>query len=164
MSAIPTGEAPIRASLLRSLRERVNELPGLIDALDLETLPGAFQAEIDRLTAENQRLKGQVEAWMRSADNDGATIKQIGRERGQAQDEAARLAAENERLTGELTKYVGWEPTAKEEYEHACGQLEKVTDLVRAFRDDHIGRLHRPGSEEAVIAFVADLKNALEMP
>lgn len=72
--------------------------------------------------------------------------------------------AEVERLTTELAKYVGWEPTAQQEYEHACGQLEKVAEAVRAFRDDQLGHLDRPGSEEAVIAFVNGLRAALEMP
>jgi len=49
-------EGAVRRSLLHSLRGRVNELPGITDALDLETLPGPAQAEIDRLAAENERL------------------------------------------------------------------------------------------------------------
>jgi hypothetical protein len=43
------------------------------------------------------------------------------------------LVAEVKRLTGDLAKYVGWEPTVREEYEHACGQLAAVTEIVREF-------------------------------
>lgn len=50
----------VRNSLLLSLRQRVKELPSLIDALDLETDPGAAQERIDRLTAENEKLA----AWL----------------------------------------------------------------------------------------------------
>lgn len=39
------------------------------------------------------------------------------------------LIAEVKRLSGELTKYVGWEPTVKEEYEHACGELVLAVNL-----------------------------------
>lgn len=50
------------------------------------------------LAAENERLRGQVQAWMRSADNDGLTIKKISQERGRAQDEAARCRTAFESL------------------------------------------------------------------
>lgn len=64
------------------------------------------------------------------------------------------LIAEVKRLSGELTKYVGWEPTVKEEYEHACGQLATVSKVVEQFA---------AGDQLAVNQFVADLKNALEL-
>lgn len=64
------------------------------------------------------------------------------------------VLADNERLTAELEKYTGWEPTVREEYEHACGQLATVSKVVEQFA---------AGDQLAVNQFVADLKNALEL-
>lgn len=103
---------------------------------------------------ELSEARRQVAAWMQSADNDGLTIQKISRERGAAQDRASAAEAEVERLTAELAKYVGWEPTVKDEYDHACGQLANVTKVVEEFA---------AGDRLAVNQFVADLKNALEI-
>ncbi len=65
------------------------------------------------------------------------------------------LLAEVKRLSVELAKYTSWEPTVREEYEHACGQLNAVQAVVDAFAR---------GAQLGVNRFVADLKNALEMP
>lgn len=65
-----------------------------------------------------------------------------------------QLRAEVARLTAELAKYTGWEPTVREEYEHACGQLATVSKVVEQFA---------AGDQLAVNQFVADLKNALEL-
>jgi hypothetical protein len=65
------------------------------------------------------------------------------------------LLAEVKRLNERLAEYVGWEPTVKEEYDHACGQLGLVKEIVRRF--DAAPKLE-------VNAFVASLKHALEMP
>lgn len=37
------------------------------------------------------------------------------------------LADEVKRLSGELAKYTGWEPTVREEYEHACAEADRLT-------------------------------------
>lgn len=70
---------------------------------------------------------------------------------------------ENERLTAELAKYVGWEPTVREEYQHACAVAERAEEAVRAFKRDHEHYLTHPGNDETVTAFVVALENALEM-
>jgi len=69
-----------------------------------------------------------------------------------AQNEARRR--EIERLTVELAKYTGWEPTVREEYEHACLQVERARGIVDAFAR---------GPQLAVNQFLADLKRALEI-
>ena len=123
---------------------------------DLEALLSGIrtmaQIASDRY-GELSEARRQVAAWMQSADNDGLTIQKISRERGAAQDRAAAAEAEVERLTAELAKYVGWEPTVKDEYEHACAQLAAVHAVVAAFD---------AGPKLAVNQFLADLKNALE--
>lgn len=66
-----------------------------------------------------------------------------------------QLRAEIARLTAELAKYVGWEPTVKEEYEHACGQVEQVIEIVRGFKRDN------PELDDTATAFVAAIEKAL---
>lgn len=68
------------------------------------------------------------------------------------------LVGEVRRLQAELAKYVGWEPTVKEEYEHACGQLSRVEGIVKYFDIDR-----RAGIPVDTDEFVASLKHALEM-
>lgn len=65
------------------------------------------------------------------------------------------LCAEVDRLNSQLAKYVGWEPTVREEYDHACAVAERAEAVVKRFE---------AGPQLAVNAFVADLKHALEMP
>ena len=65
-----------------------------------------------------------------------------------------QLRAEVDRLTAELAKYTGWEPTVREEYEHAVSLVEGVKGVVDAFDR---------GDKLRVNQFVADLKHALEM-
>lgn len=65
------------------------------------------------------------------------------------------LADEIERLTGRPAEYVDWEPTVKEEYDHACDRLRLVQEVVKAFDT---------GPKLAVSEFAASLKHALEMP
>ena len=67
---------------------------------------------------------------------------------------ARAMTGEIRALRSELAKYVGWEPTVKEEYDHACEQLLAVEEVVKAFA---------AGPQLEVNAFVASLKNALEM-
>lgn len=67
----------------------------------------------------------------------------------------AELCAEVDRLNSQLAKYVGWEPTVKDEYDHACAVAERTEAVVKRFE---------AGPQLAVNAFVADLKHALEMP
>jgi hypothetical protein len=62
--------------------------------------------------------------------------------------------AEVKRLTERLAEYVRWEPTVKEEYEHACAVAAQAEVVVKRFA---------AGPMLAVNQFVADLKNALEM-
>lgn len=64
------------------------------------------------------------------------------------------LDDEVKRLTVELAKYTGWEPTVREEYEHAVGLVEAAKGVVDAF--DRSDKLR-------VNQFVTDLKNALEI-
>jgi hypothetical protein len=67
------------------------------------------------------------------------------------------LIAEVIRLRVELAKYVGWEPTVKQEYDHACGQLDAARSVVkRAEELDQNLMLN-------VVRFFDDLKTALEM-
>lgn len=72
--------------------------------------------------------------------------------RDTAESATEKLIGHIDYLAGELAKYVGWEPTAKEEYEHACGQHAAVQGVVAAFD---------AGPKLAVNQFLADLKNAL---
>lgn len=103
MTVIPATESPVRASLQRSLGEKLTEASTLVNALN-------------------------VEIFM--------------------------LAERCENAEDELAKYVGWEPTVKEEHTHAVNLVEAAKGVVDAFaRGDQLG----------VNQFVADLKNALEM-
>ena len=67
------------------------------------------------------------------------------------------------RLTAELAKYIGWEPTVREEYEHACGQVDAVTEVVRGFKRDHGEYVNDPGRDDTVTEFVIALEKALEI-
>jgi hypothetical protein len=67
---------------------------------------------------------------------------------------ARAMTGEIRSLRAELAKYVGWEPTVREEYEHACAIAERAEEVVRKFV---------AAPMLAVNQFVADLKNALEM-
>ena len=40
------------------------------------------------------------------------------------------VLADNERLTAELEKYTQWEPTVREEYEHACRESDRFAALL----------------------------------
>lgn len=66
----------------------------------------------------------------------------------------AELLAEVKRLKAHLAEFIGWEPTVKEEYDHACAVAERAEDVVKAFDT---------GPKLEVNAFVADLRRALEM-
>lgn len=72
-----------------------------------------------------------------------------------ARSDVPMLVHEVRRLNAELAKYVGWEPTVKDEYEHACAVAERAEAVVKAFE---------VGPRLEVNQFVADLKDALEMP
>jgi hypothetical protein len=65
-----------------------------------------------------------------------------------------RLRDRADAAEAELAKYVGWEPTVKEEYEHACA--------VAARAEAALGE-YLVGSQEDVPGFIASLKIALEM-
>lgn len=69
--------------------------------------------------------------------------------------EIFQLAERCENAETELAKYVGWEPTVREEYTHAVNLAERAKGVVDAF--DRSDKLR-------VNQFVADLKHALEMP
>lgn len=73
------------------------------------------------------------------------------------------LDDEVKRLTTELAKYIGWEPTVREEYEHACGQVDAVTEVVRGFKRDHGEYVNDPGRDDTVTEFVIALEKALEI-
>lgn len=66
------------------------------------------------------------------------------------------LVHEVRRLNAELAKYVGWEPTVREEYEHACAVAERAEAVVKRFEAGDF----RP----EVDPFLGALKYALEMP
>jgi hypothetical protein len=83
--------------------------------------------------------------------------------RNHAVTHTAELLAEVKRLNERLAEYVGWEPTVKEEYEHACAVAERAEEAVREFKRGHEGSWTGPDQNEAVTAFVAALENALEM-
>lgn len=75
--------------------------------------------------------------------------------RNHAATHATELLAEVKRLNGRLAEYVGWEPTVKEEYEHACAVAERAEAVVKRFvAGDFRGE---------VDPFLAALKYALEM-
>jgi hypothetical protein len=77
-----------------------------------------------------------------------------------AQNEARRR--EIDRLTAELAKYTGWEPTVREEYEHACDQLRRIEGIVKWFDADR-GLSQDPlALASNVDSFVASLKHALD--
>ena len=73
------------------------------------------------------------------------------------------LFDEVKRLSGELAKYTGWEPTVREEYEHACQQTEQVAEIVRGFKRDHGEYVNDPGRDDTVTEFVIALEKALEI-
>lgn len=63
-----------------------------------------------------------------------------------------QLLAEIGRLNGELAKYVGWEPTVREEYEHACGQIAACHEVLAKLREEALNGhgLNRDGARIAV--------------
>lgn len=73
------------------------------------------------------------------------------------------LDDEVKRLTTELAKYTGWEPTVREEYEHACQQTEQLAEIVRGFKRDHGEYVNDPGRDDTVTEFVIALEKALEI-
>lgn len=73
------------------------------------------------------------------------------------------LIAEVKRLNDRLTDFIGWEPTVKEEYEHACEQADKVSETVREFKRAHPDLWSGPDQNEAVTALIAGLERALEV-
>lgn len=68
--------------------------------------------------------------------------------------------AEITRLNERLNEFVGWEPTVREEYQHACDQLSRVESIVKFFDADR--RAGDPAAADTG-SFVASLKHALEM-
>jgi hypothetical protein len=68
---------------------------------------------------------------------------------------AEAAEAEVKRLTERLAEYTHWEPTVREEYEHACAVAERAEAVVKRFAaGDFRGE---------VDPFLAALKYALEM-
>lgn len=65
------------------------------------------------------------------------------------------LLAEVGRLNAHLAEYVGWEPTVKEEYDHACAVAERAEAVVKKFEAGDFRGETDP--------FLAALKYALEM-
>ena len=103
-----------------------------------------------------QRLAAICEVHARTAD---LIRKEFGNDfANTAQGHRDELLAEVKRLNAHLAEFIGWEPTVKEEYEHACDQLLAVEEIVKAFAAT------RAPSVVATNEFVASLKHALEMP
>jgi hypothetical protein len=66
-----------------------------------------------------------------------------------------RLRDRADAAEAELAKYVGWEPTVKEEHDHACAVAERAEAVVKRFEAGDFRGEADP--------FLAALKYALEM-
>jgi hypothetical protein len=129
-----------------------------IEACERETRDGPW------ILADANDGDGTPPFWVIStpedADDDWSVAIHIG-DRGvgafieMARTAVPELLAEVARLKAHLAEYVGWEPTVKEEYEHACAVAERTEAVVKRFEaGDFRGE---------VGPFLSALKHALEM-
>lgn len=72
-----------------------------------------------------------------------------------ARSDVPALLAEVKRLNERLAEFIGWEPTVKEEYDHACAVAERAEAVVRRFEAGDFRGEADP--------FLGALKYALEM-